>query len=133
MIRKSALLFSIILCFMGSQIRGEEIPEPVKVVLSNINLSLPLKTVRTVYLYDFTHKENLIGVETPFFNIPRWNLGLTFGAVTTFSGDGTPFLGLDITAPERLFYERFSFGVFFGYDFNQKERRTGLRASILLW
>lgn len=102
-----------------------------------LELDIPLKTGRAVYLYDFRGEQTLVGAETPVLTL--WNrVEGTAGVVSSLEGNGSPFLGGNVlvgnllqkyvTLPEDL-----AVGGFLGHDFNSEASMYGLKASIKLW
>ena len=96
-----------------------------------LTFKVPLTNVSTVYLYDFVNDTNLLGGETDVVSFKE--LTGTIGAVTDVEGQGTPFIGLDYDMPDSFFGQRLRFGAFIGYDWNQEEKRAGIKASMRFW
>ena len=92
----------------------------------------PLAKVEASYLYDFVGKESLVGIETPI--LFSWKARLTVGGVKSLDVSGiSPYAGVDWETPPALMQESIKIGAWFGFDFEQKERRGGLKASVNLW
>lgn len=111
--------------------------DPLSLPLGPLTLTVPLKSVRVTYLYDFHASQNLVGGETPF--ITAWNrVEGTLGAVTSLQGQGTPFLGGNILVGNLL--DRYvtlpadlAIGGFGGYNVNASAPIYGIKASVKLW
>lgn len=102
-----------------------------------LSLTVPLKTVRATYMYDFNANQNLVGGETPFARLFDRVEG-TFGAVTSLEGQGTPFVGGNVLLGNVL--ERYialppdlAIGGFGGWNFNTDAPIYGLKASVKIW
>lgn len=97
-----------------------------------LTLHLPFQNVNATYLYDLIGRQSLVGAETPLATI--WKIDVTAGAVTSISGEGTPFVGfnLDIPnpAPQYTALAAIHPGVFGGRDFRTNDWMGGLKASI---
>ncbi|CAK0756761.1 membrane hypothetical protein [Gammaproteobacteria bacterium] len=99
----------------------------------------PAATVKAISLYDFWNGVGLVGAETPITGIRQ--LSLNFGAITSFIGNGMPFISLDRgladISPNILRFlnadSDMRFGIWYGYDFELKDSRAGVKASVKLW
>lgn len=111
-----------------------------------LELTIPLKTARVTYLYDFHAKQNLVGGESPIIGL--WNdkkteaydprVEGTVGAVTSLDGQGTPFVGGNILIGNVLdkyvsLPSDFAIGGFGGWNFNSDAPIYGLKASLKIW
>lgn len=100
-----------------------------------LNVNVPFTTVNAVYLYDVINRETLLGAETPVASYK--NIQAVIGAVGDVekaeSKAGIPFLGVHIWAPEGLFSEKFTLGIFGGRDWDRGETIGGVKASMNLW
>lgn len=102
-----------------------------------LSLSIPLKTARATYMFDFNANQNLIGGETPIASL--WNrVEGTIGAVTSLQGQGTPFVGGNILVGNLLdkyvsLPSDLAIGGFGGWNFNSDAPIYGLKASVRLW
>lgn len=119
----------IAICF--ALMVGSAKAEPLKFDFGPLTLNVPLTSVSVVHLYDFGNDKNLLGGETPVIEFK--GLRGTIGAVTDVDGLGTPFVGLDYELPESYIAGRIRFGAYIGYDFNQDERRAGVKSSVLIF
>ena len=102
-----------------------------------LELNIPFKSTRVVYLFDFKAHQSLVGGETPFLTL--WNrLEGTGGVVTSLDGAGTPFLGGNVIVGNLL--ERyvalptdFLIGAFGGYNARSEQPVFGLKGSLKIW
>lgn len=102
-----------------------------------LELSIPLKTTRIVYLFDFNGNRSLVGGETPIIRL--WDkVEGTVGAVTSLDGIGAPFVGGNVLIGNVLqkyvtLPEEFNLGAFGGRDFRADQYIYGLKASLKVW
>lgn len=96
--------------------------------VGKLELIIPIKNnLQLVSLYDIWNGEGLLGGETIIAQYDKLNLN--FGAVSSFTGQGTPYLSMDYDFSKTL-PEMAIIGLWCGYDFHLKEYRAGLKASI---
>lgn len=103
-------------------------------------INTPLRNVKIIPgLYDFWQGQGLVGAETQVMAFKK--LSLNAGAVTSFIGNGTPFVSLDLNIAE-IFPNVLKFikpseslyiGPWIGYDTEINDYRAGLKSSIKLW
>lgn len=133
-------ILSLMLVLLFSTPLFADTSKKIEMDFGTLKLYVPFQTVEGVGLWDFVHKQGLVGIETP---LGAWkHFEFKTGAVTSISGKGIPFVGMDysFTNPTENFIPLTSFhpGIFAGYDFNARpdERgRTkpwvlGLKASV---
>ena len=102
-----------------------------------LSLSIPFKTAKATYMYDFNANQSLVGGETPIASL--WDrIEGTVGVVTSLEGQGTPFVGGNILIGNLLdkwitLPSDFSIGGFGGYNFNSEAPIYGLKASVKIW
>jgi hypothetical protein len=103
-------------------------------------INMPLKNLKVIPgLYDFWQGQGLVGAETQLMAFGKLNLN--GGVVTSFIGNGTPFVSLDSNMTE-IFPNLLAFvkpseslylGPWIGYDFELGDWRAGIKSSIKLW
>jgi hypothetical protein len=111
--------------------------DPVYFKAGPLELSIPFKSARATYMYDFNANQNLVGGETPFISF--WNrIEGTLGAVTSLEGQGTPFVGGNILVGNVL--EKYltlpadlTIGGFGGWNFHLDQPIYGFKASVRIW
>ena len=105
-----------------------------------LELNVPFKVGRLVYLYDFKAvpgEANKVGGESPFLTL--WDkVEGTLGVVTSLAGNGAPFVGGNVLVGNLLekwvtLPPDFSIGGFAGWDFRAENPTLGIKASIALW
>lgn len=102
-----------------------------------LELSIPFKSARATYMYDFNAHQNLVGGETPFVSL--WNrIEGTIGVVTSLEGQGTPFVGGNILIGNVLdkylsLPPDLTVGGFGGWNFRTEQPTYGLKASVKIW
>lgn len=127
------LLSVCLLCMAGFAFADD----PAFFKIGPLELNIPFKTTRVVYLFDFGAKANLVGGETPLLTL--WNkVEGDVGAVTSVQGQGTPFVGGNVLIGNLLdkwvtLPTDFSVGFFGGYDFHTKAPIYGPKASLKIW
>jgi len=125
---KKALLAALILVGFGAVAHADPIVWDLKV----IKLVLPFQEVNAVYLYDLINSENMLGAETPVVESGKWK-GVIGAADVEGSDKALPYVGFDVAVSDKYFGEHFNLGGFLAYDFDTKEKRGGVKASMLLW
>lgn len=94
----------------------------------------PLQVVNVTQMYSFEDEHGFTGAQTPI--VSRGNVDLTIGAATGYSaGVQFPFIGLQtrLGMPFDTSNNALKFGVFVGRDYDAKDTKLGLLASIPLW
>jgi len=123
------LVVMLALLIMGSSYAKAD---PIELDLKIITLVLPFQDVSSVYLYDLINSESMGGIETPILKSGKWT-GVIGAADVEGSDEALPYAGFDVEVSDKYFGEKFNIGGFLAYDFDSKERRAGLKASIILW
>ena len=134
------ILFAVLAVVMFAGLAVAETPEAISFKIWGDWVAYrPAASVRVISLYDFWNGVGLVGAETPITGFR--SLSLNFGAITSFLGNGMPFLSLDRALadidPNILKFinadSDMRFGIWYGYDFELKESRAGVKASVKLW
>lgn len=122
----------IILAVLALTLAGILNAKPIELNLGFMQFVLPFQETNAVYLYDVIQYKNMVGAETTIAR--SGNFKGTFGAADVEEkGETFPYISVDYDMGADYFGERFSIGVFYGRDFDMKENRGGIKASILLW
>lgn len=103
--------------------------------LGAVNVLVPFSDVSATYLFDGVAKQSLVGAETPLI---EWhNLQMTGGAVTSIEGEGSPFIGinLSLTNPADRWVNLGNIhpGIFGGRNFNNNEWMAGVKATVSIF
>lgn len=106
--------------------------QPIEFNLKYVTLILPFQDVHTVYLYDVVNSQNMGGIETPFIRSGKWK-GVIGAADVEGGQEALPYVGADVEISEKYLGEKFNLGAWYGYDWDSKEQRGGLKASLKLW
>lgn len=124
----SAMTFLAVLAV--SRVQAAEEPK-LLTDFGAVKLYIPLTSIDTVAMWDLVSKKALVGGETPLAAFKR--LTGTFGAVTSFEGQGAPFLGTHFavgTPADKYFvFSNVKLGLFVSRDFNARKTMYGLKAA----
>lgn len=97
-----------------------------------LNLNVPWENVNVVYLFDVPSKTNLVGGEAVIATL--WKFQGTFGAVTSLSGAGSPFVGGNLwftnPIPQIAILNEIKPGIFGGFNFKDKVALFGFKAAF---
>jgi hypothetical protein len=109
--------------------------EPLAFDIGGTTLVLPLQIVNATQMYSFEEERGFTGAETVL--VTRGDFDLTLGAATGYgSGIQFPFIGGQFKLPETFFdtsNNELKFGAWLGRDFDAKDSKWGIKASIQLW
>lgn len=127
-----SLIIGLPVLFFSAFSFAEEPKQPIQLDLKIIKLLLPFQEVSVPYLYDIVNQESLLGFETPVAKSGRVK-AVIGAAEVEGSAEALPYLGADVDVSEKYFGERFNIGGWIAYDFDTKENRGGIKASVKLW
>lgn len=130
--RRFLILASVLFFPYAPTFADEPIKQPIQLDLKIIKLILPFQDLSAPYLYDIVNQENLLGLETTIARSGR--VKAVIGAAEVEGpAEALPYVGADVDVSEKYFGERFNVGGWLAYDFDTKESRGGLKASVKLW
>ncbi len=96
-----------------------------------VSVKIPLMSMSTIYMFDFVDDAHFLGAETLIATLGPLNT--TFGAAIKTTGEGTPFIGVDLMFPESFLGGILHMGAGLLYNFNETNMQAGIKASILLY